>query len=209
MRTVTRAPVGAIVMGCAADGSRGSSGGRSLTASFNYLLEGSAELSADRYHRAMAHSAAPDAHGSVTITADPAAVYALITDLATMASLAEETDTMQWRKGNAAAPGAVFTGNNRNGSRTWTTKCTVTAADPGRAFAFDVHSAGIIPIAHWRYDIESTDGGCMVTEATWDRRPRWILKPAAMSTGISDRTGANTEHIKLTLQRLKERAEAG
>lgn len=157
----------------------------------------------------MAPSAAPDAHGSVTIAADPATVYALLTDLATMASLAEETEAMEWRKGNAATPGAVFTGSNRNGSRTWSTKCTVTAADPGRAFAFDVHSAGIIPISHWRYDIEPTGDGCTVTEATWDRRPRWILKPAAMTTGVSDRTGANTEHIKLTLQRLKERAEAG
>ena len=157
----------------------------------------------------MAKPPPPDAHGSVTIAADPSAVYALITDLATMASLAEEADEMRWRKGNAAAPGAVFKGRNRNGSRTWTTKCTVTAADPGRAFAFDVHSAGIVPIAHWRYDIEPSDGGCTVTESTWDRRPRWILKPAAMTTGISDRTGANTEHIELTLQRLKERAEAG
>ena len=33
------------------------------------------------------------------------------------------------------------------------------------------------------------DGGCRVTERTWDRR--------------------HAEHIKLTLQRLKEKAEAG
>ncbi|MGB0970959.1 MAG: SRPBCC family protein [Mycobacterium sp.] len=157
----------------------------------------------------MSQPAAPDAHGSVTIAADSAAVYALITDLATLGSLAEEAGEMRWRKGNAAAPGAVFKGRNRNGSHTWTTKCTVTEADPGRAFAFDVHTAGIVPIAHWRYDIEQTDGGCMVTEATWDRRPRWILKPAAMSTGVSDRNGANAKHIKLTLERLKRRAEGG
>ena len=151
----------------------------------------------------------PDAHGSVTIAADPAAVYALLTDLPTLASLAEEAESMRWRKGTGAAPGAVFSGENRNGSRTWTTKCTVTAADPGRVFAFDVHSAGIVPIAHWRYDIEPTAEGCTVTESTWDRRPRWILKPAARTTGISDRTAANFEHIRLTLQRLKQRAESG
>ncbi|MCV7153853.1 SRPBCC family protein [Mycolicibacterium pyrenivorans] len=155
----------------------------------------------------MAPSAAPDARASVTIAADPAAVYALITDLPTLASLAEETETMQWRKGRAATPGAVFSGRNRNGSRTWTTKCTVTDAEAGTTFAFDVRSAGIVPIAHWRYDIEPTGGGCTVTESTWDRRPRWILRPAALTTGITDRTAANTEHIRLTLQRLKERAE--
>lgn len=157
----------------------------------------------------MAQSTSPDACGSVTIAADPSRVYALITDLATLASLAEEAHEMRWRKGHAAAPGAVFTGRNRNGSRTWTTKCTVRTADPGRAFAFDVHSAGIVPIAHWRYDIEPVDGGCTVTESTWDRRPRWLLKPAAMATGVSDRTGANNEHIEHTLRRLKQRAEAG
>jgi len=157
----------------------------------------------------MAQTAAPNAHGSVTIAADPAAVYALITDLATLASLAEEADELHWRKGGAASPGAVFAGHNRNGSHTWTTKCTVTAADPGRAFAFDVHTAGILPISHWRYDIEPTGDGCTVVESTWDRRPRWFLKPAAMATGVSDRNGANAEHIKLTLQRLKQRAETG
>ena len=155
----------------------------------------------------MTASAAPDAQGSVTIAADPAAVYALLTDLPTLAALAEEAETMQWRKGQAAHPGAVFSGRNRNGSHTWTTKCTVTDAEPGRTFAFDVRSFAIVPIAHWRYDIAATDAGCTVTESTWDRRPRWILRPAALTTGISDRTAANTEHIRITLQRLKERAE--
>ena len=142
----------------------------------------------------------------MTIGADPAAVYALITDLPTLASLAEEAHAMQWTKGNAAAPGAVFKGQNRNGSRSWTTTCTVTAAEPGKAFAFDVKSA-VIPIAHWRYDIVAADGGCTVTESTWDRRPGWFTKIAGLATGVSDRAGANAEHIALTLQRLKERAE--
>ncbi|MGD9619177.1 MAG: SRPBCC family protein [Mycolicibacterium sp.] len=156
----------------------------------------------------MTPTSAPDARASVTIATDPATVYALITDLDTMATLAEEVAEMRWHKGTAATAGAVFKGHNRNGPHSWTTKCTVTEADPGRTFAFDVHTAGVVPIAHWRYDIEPAEGGCMVTEATWDRRPRWIRKPAARTTGVTDRATANTEHIKLTLQRLKERAEA-
>lgn len=161
-----------------------------------------------RYHPGMAPTAAPDASGSVTIATDTATVYALITDLVTMASLAEEVNEMHWHKGAAATPGAVFKGRNRNGSHTWTTKCTVTEADPGRVFAFDVYTAGIVPIAHWRYDIAPTADGCTVTESTWDRRPKWILKPAARATGVSDRNTANTKHIELTLQRIKELAEA-
>lgn len=143
---------------------------------------------------------------SVTIAAEPAAVYSLITDLSAMASLAEEVHAMSWTKGAAAAPGAVFTGRNRNGAKSWSTTCTVTAADPGKAFAFDVKSA-MLPIAHWRYDIVATERGCTVTESVWDRRPGWFKKFAGLATGVSDRDSANAEHIRLTLQRLKERAE--
>jgi uncharacterized protein YndB with AHSA1/START domain len=148
------------------------------------------------------------AAAEVTINADPETVYRLITDLPTLASLAEETDGMRWQKGGTAARGAVFKGHNRNGSKTWSTTCTVTHAEPGRAFAFDVRSA-VIPVAHWRYDITATgDGSCRVTESTWDRRPGWFRVPAGWATGIKDRTTANGEHIRRTLQRLKEKAEA-
>ncbi len=135
-------------------------------------------------------------------------MYALITDLPTLASLAEETAAMSWRKGGKAAPGAVFKGANRNGMRRWTTTCTVTDAEPGRAFAFDVSYFGV-PVAHWRYDIAAQEGGCRVTEGTWDRRPGWFVKPGALASGVTDRDSANTEHMKLTLKRLKEKAEAG
>ncbi|MEO3759872.1 SRPBCC family protein [Mycobacterium sp. B14F4] len=149
------------------------------------------------------------AQAEITIDADPDTVYRLITDLPTLASLAEEADAMEWRKGDAARPGAVFKGHNRNKSRTWSTMCTVTAAEPGRTFAFDVRSA-VIPVAHWRYDITAAgDRSCRVTESTWDRRPGWFRVPAGWATGVKDRTAANTEHIRRTLERLKEKAEAG
>jgi hypothetical protein len=149
----------------------------------------------------------PCAGADVTIDAAPDAVYALITDLPTLASIGEEVHAMQWRKGTVARPGAVFKGENRNGSRTWTTTCKVTEAAPGSAFAFDVSYLGM-RIARWRYDIEAVDGGgCRVTEQTWDRRPAWFRPAAGIATGIKDRDRANAAHIKATLQRLKERAE--
>lgn len=79
-------------------------------------------------------------------------VYQLITDLRSLASLAEEARAIDWRKGDAARPGAVFKGHNRNGVFRWSTTCTVTDAEPAHAFAFDVRYIGL-PIAHWRYDI--------------------------------------------------------
>jgi hypothetical protein len=149
----------------------------------------------------------PSVSASVHIDARPEVVYRLITDLPTLASLAEEAVAMQWRKGDAARPGAVFTGHNRNGGRRWSTKCTVTDAEPGRRFAFDVRHT-VFPVARWQYDIVGTDGGCDVTESTWDRRPGWFAKVAGRATGVTDRAGANAEHIRLTLQRLKQRAVA-
>lgn len=149
---------------------------------------------------------AASAQATVDIAAAPEVVYHLITDLNALAELAEETTAMRWKKGDAARPGAVFTGSNRNGSRSWNTTCTVTDAAPGRAFAFDVRSLAV-PVAHWRYDIEAAPGGCRVTERTWDRRPGWFRTVAGVATGVRDRGTANAEHIRLTLERLKARAE--
>ncbi len=150
----------------------------------------------------------PAVTATVQIDARPEMVYGLITDLPTLASLAEEAVAMEWRKGDAVRPGAVFTGHNASARRRWSTKCTITDAEPGRLFAFDVTHT-VLPIARWQYDIVADDGGCRVTESTWDRRPGWFRKLAGRATGVSDRAGANAEHIRLTLQRLKERAEAG
>jgi hypothetical protein len=33
--------------------------------------------------------------------------------------------------------------------------------------------------------------------------------PGALATGVADRAAANAEHIRLTLQRLEQHAEAG
>ena len=102
---------------------------------------------------------------SVDIAADADVVYRMITHLPTLAELAEETTSMHWVSGDVVAPGARFKGTNRHGTKTWTTTCTVTHAEPGQVFAFDVRSA-VVPVAHWRYDIVPADGGCRVTERT-------------------------------------------
>lgn len=142
------------------------------------------------------------------INASPERVYEMITDLPTLASLAEEAVSMELRKGDGIRKGAVFVGHNKNAGKSWNTTCTVTDAEPGRIFAFDVRTA-IIPVSRWQYDIVASDGGCRVTESTWDRRPRWFRKIAVVATGVKDRAAANAEHIQLTLRRLKQQAESG
>ena len=148
----------------------------------------------------------PTATGRIEIAASPQRVYDLVTDLAAMAEIAEETAALKWRRGSTAEPGAVFRGTNRNGWRRWTTTCTVTDAEPGRRFAFEVRHTGV-PIARWQYDIEADGTGCTVTESTWDRRPSWFAPLAGRVTGTPDRDSRNTRHIEATLKRLKEHAE--
>jgi len=149
----------------------------------------------------------PSATVTVKVAAEPDAVYALITDLSSMAELAEETVRQRWTKGDTATPGAVFKGTNRNGLRRWTTTCTVTDAEPGRRFAFDVRHL-VVPISRWEYEIVPTAEGCTVTESTWDRRPGWFRGVAGLATGTMDRAGTNAAHIEATLQRLKARVES-
>lgn len=151
----------------------------------------------------------PCVSATVQIDAAPDVVYSLITDLPTLAVLAEEAVAMQWCKGDGARRGAVFAGRNENGSKRWNTKCTVTDAEPGRLFAFQVRHT-VFPISRWQYDIVAADGGgCRVTESAWDRRPGWFRKLSGKATGVPDRVATNTKNIELTLQRLKQRAEAG
>jgi uncharacterized protein YndB with AHSA1/START domain len=151
---------------------------------------------------------APSATASIDIAAPPAAVYALVTDLDILAELADEATAMRWVTGSSATSGSRFRGTNRNGRRRWTTTCTVTDAESGRVFAFDVsHGMPSIPISRWQYDFEPTAEGCRVTESTWDRRPGWFKRPAELVTGTRNRPGLNAAHIHATLARLKARAE--
>lgn len=140
------------------------------------------------------------------MAAPAARVYELVSDLAGMARLAQEYSGGRWL-GGATGPevGARFRGTNRRGARLWTTVATVTDARPER-FAFVVRSLGM-PVSRWQYDIEPADGGCRVTESTWDLRPAWFKPLSALATGVRDRGTQNQANIEATLARLKQAAE--
>jgi hypothetical protein len=151
----------------------------------------------------------PSATGQISVNAPADQVYVLISDVRVMSELAEETTSNTLLGGAATATvGTRFRGANRRGGHRWSTVATVTTADPGSAFAFDVTSMGFLPIALWRYDIAATESGCVVTESTWDRRPRWFHRVARLVTGVTDRAAVNRHNIEMTLQRLKSKAES-
>lgn len=142
------------------------------------------------------------------VRADPAEVYAMVSDVTRMGSWSPETTSCQWL-GDATGPavGARFRGTNRHGPLLrWTTTCTVTDAEPGRRFAFDVDYAGV-PISRWSYDFAATSDGCTVTESWTDLRPVVLRVAAVPIMGVADRGKHNRRGMRTTLAALRATAE--
>ncbi|MGW5639586.1 SRPBCC family protein [Streptomyces sp. NPDC003832] len=121
---------------------------------------------------------------------------------------------------SAAGPAVVggsFVGRNKRGPFRWVTRCTVTAAEPGRRFAFRVHAIGLGkprlpgPIASWEYRFEPAGEGTLVTETWTDDRRAWptFVANAFDRVVTSGRTFADfqTRNIEVTLRNLKRELE--
>lgn len=117
---------------------------------------------------------------SVVVVADPMALYEAVSDPRRMGEWSPEN--LGARLSDAGEPAYVgmrFTGMNKRGPVRWETRCTVTAAEPGERFAFDVHRIGIkvplVPaaIASWEYTFEAVEDGTRVTETWTDGRTNW------------------------------------
>lgn len=142
------------------------------------------------------------------IAASPARVWELVSDLPRMGEWSPEATGGRWKGDTGrASQGAGFVGHNRSGWRRWSTLATVTECEPGSSFSFDV-TAGRIQVARWRYDIEPTASGCLVTESWQDRRRPWFARATSLLTGVSDRAEQNRLNMAATLDALAKSAEA-
>ena len=152
-------------------------------------------------------TAAPDVEVTEHVAADPLEVWKLVSDVTRMGSWSPETTACRW-VGRATGPsvGARFRGTNKRGPLMWQTTCTVTAADPGRRFAFDV-TFGPAAIASWAYDLAPVEGGCLVTESWSDRRAGAMRLASMPVMGIRDRAAHNRRGMVATLAALKAAAE--
>ncbi|WP_299538145.1 SRPBCC family protein [uncultured Streptomyces sp.] len=152
---------------------------------------------------------------SIVVGASPATVYARVSDPTEMGRWSPENRGATVRgERSAAHVGMVFDGRNKRGPLRWTTKCTVTAAEPGERFAFRVHAIGLRrpllrgPIATWEYRFEATgDGATLVTETWTDDRRAWPdpLANAFDRVATRGQTFARFQrgNIRRTLERLK------
>ncbi|MET7682355.1 SRPBCC family protein [Streptomyces sp. NPDC005423] len=156
--------------------------------------------------------------GSVVIDVSPDAAYQAVSRPGDMGRWSPENlGTTDGPAGGSAELGSTFVGRNKRGRFRWVTLCTVTAADPGRRFAFRVRAIGVrsprlrSPIATWEYRFEPAGEGTRVTE-TWtdDRRawPTWVAN-AFDRVATSGRTFADfqTRNIDRTLHNLKRELE--
>lgn len=96
---------------------------------------------------------------SEPIVADPALVWALITDLARTPEWNRETLETTWVPPHSgAAVGAMFRATNRIGDWQWNVECHVTRADPGVAFEWTVMDPSH-PSTRWWHRLEPMADG--------------------------------------------------
>ncbi|MFF4895376.1 SRPBCC family protein [Streptomyces sp. NPDC001068] len=156
--------------------------------------------------------------GSIVIDVPPEVVYQAVSRPGDMGRWSPENlGTTGDTGGGVLELGDRFVGRNRRGRFRWVTRCTGTAADPGRRFAFRVHAIGRTrprlrgPIATWEYRCEPAARGTRVTETWRDDRRAW---PAFMANAFDrlvtpGRTFAEFQagNIGTTLRNLKRELE--
>ena len=156
---------------------------------------------------------------SITVNVAPEVVYDAVSDVTQMGRWSPENRGARVADPQQAAyVGMRFVGANKRGPISWETGCTVSAAERGVRFAFDVNRYGtgrlMIPVnvASWAYDFEAVDGGTRVTETWHDRRRGWpngavrVFDPLA--TRKESFAAFQRGNIARTLRKLKAELEA-
>lgn len=145
---------------------------------------------------------------TIDVAAPPARVWSLVSDVTRMSEWSPVCLRSEWL-GDSDGPevGARFVGHNRlNGAR-WSRECVVTAADPGREFAFHTLFRGS-ESTRWRYLFEPTEDGTRVVESYEALVvPRWV-RAFRRVPGMPKRSLRQARRgMELTLERLKAAAE--
>jgi hypothetical protein len=141
------------------------------------------------------------------VAADAATLYNLVADVTKMGNYSPETVKTAWIS-PATGPevGARFSGANKLRFLTWTTKPTVTEADPGRRFAFKVPGAAG---PTWTYSFEPVEGGTRVVESVEQTKPSpAFIRFLQRRAGVTDRAAHLRDGMTTTLDRLAAAATA-
>ena len=141
--------------------------------------------------------------GSATeeISASPAVVYALITDLSRMAEWSPECVGIDGLSDSVAAVGSTFTGRNARDGNEWTTDCRVLAAKADEKFSF--FAGDDETGTTWTFSLAPTATGTRLTESFDSlrlRHPEWVEM-------LSGRAEQLVDDMQITLAGIKAVAE--
>ena len=105
-------------------------------------------------------------HDSIRVDVTPEQLWDLVSDITRTGEWSPICKSCWWVEGDGPVVGARFVGHNETPDRTWETTSTVTEAERGVEFGWQVGEAFV----HWRYTFEPEDGGTRLTE-WWHFRP--------------------------------------
>jgi Polyketide cyclase / dehydrase and lipid transport len=143
-----------------------------------------------------------------SVEASPRRVYELVSDVRPMGDWSPETYRCEWIDGNRAHVGVRFRAWKRHGRLRWRNMPVVTAADPGREFAFDRRVLGMSVV--WSFTMEPEGTGTRVRESYQLARgtPRWLDRLARRLLASGDRHAELDDGMRRTLERIAATAEA-
>lgn len=146
---------------------------------------------------------------SIHVEADPASVYAVVSDVTRTGEWSPTCQECWWDEGQGPRAGAWFTGRNVVPEREWTTRSQVVVADPGAAFGWSVGPGRVV----WTYRMEPSGDGTLLTES-WEFTPEGQAYIAERfgehaEAQIRARTAAARADIPATLAALKRIIEEG
>ena len=149
---------------------------------------------------------------SLVIDAAPEVLYDLVADVTLTPKLSPEVVSCRWLDGaTGPAVGARFEATNKAGrGPAWKNFPVVTAADPGREFAF-ARTERFSGTVSWRYRFQPEGTGTLVTESYEVTQPvssvGWFIIGGLY--GLRDRRQDLRTGMEQTLQRLRALTEAG
>jgi hypothetical protein len=147
---------------------------------------------------------------STVVAAPPEVVYTLVADVTRMPDFSPDVVSCRWLDGGTGpVVGARFEAVNTSAAgRTWRNRPVVTAAEPGREFAF-TRTEPLAGTISWRYRLEPVEGGTRVVESYQVHRPvsrlGWLVIEKVFRGG--NRREALRAGMQTTLDRLRLAAE--
>ena len=104
---------------------------------------------------------------TVEVPAEPAQVWAVLSDPTRTGEWSHECHTVEWVDGHDRPEvGSQFRGRNRARMMRWTRTCTITDVEPDRLLVFRTHGGHPPDSTEWRFDLApNPSGGTRITQS--------------------------------------------